>query len=79
MTKRFAIAPFLMIGIMMASCASGPSEQKPVEMANPASTYCVEQGGKLEIRKEAKGDAGYCHLPDGKVIEEWTFFRAKNK
>jgi len=65
--------------ILVTSCAPGPAKQQPAELANPASTYCVEQGGKLEIRKEAKGDTGYCHLPDGKVVEEWEFFRARDK
>ncbi|EYC73468.1 I78 family peptidase inhibitor [Acinetobacter baumannii] len=42
---------------------------------NPASQYCVEQGGKLEIRNEANGQVGYCHLPNGQVVEEWKLFR----
>lgn len=45
-------------------------------MANPASVYCTQQGGRLEIRKGDGGDAGFCHLPDGRVVEEWEFFRA---
>jgi uncharacterized protein len=43
--------------------------------ANPASKYCVDQGGKLEIRTESNGQVGYCHLKNGKVDEEWAFFR----
>lgn len=42
---------------------------------NPASKYCVDQGGKLEIRNEANGQVGYCHLPNGQVVEEWKLFR----
>ncbi|EXT49420.1 peptidase inhibitor I78 family protein [Acinetobacter sp. 25977_4] len=41
----------------------------------PASQYCVEQGGKLEIRNETNGQVGYCHLPNGQVVEEWKLFR----
>ncbi|AXY59828.1 I78 family peptidase inhibitor [Acinetobacter sp. WCHAc010052] len=72
---------FVMLGLMIAAvsgCSTvQKSEDKPaLGMANPASTYCVEQGGKLEIRKEASGETGYCHLPDGQVVEEWTLFRA---
>ncbi|TNC15396.1 DUF333 domain-containing protein [Methylobacterium terricola] len=48
-------------------------------MGNPASAYCTSVGGRLEIRKEAKGEAGYCHLPDGRVVEEWQLFRAANR
>jgi putative hemolysin len=45
-------------------------------MGNPASAYCASLGGRVEIRREAAGEAGYCHLPDGRVVEEWQLFRA---
>lgn len=48
-------------------------------IANPASVYCIEQGGKLEIVRTEKGDVGWCVLPDGRHIEEWRFFRARNE
>lgn len=47
-------------------------------MANPASAHCVKLGGRLEIRDGANGQSGYCHLPDGRVVEEWALFRASN-
>lgn len=47
-------------------------------MANPASVYCSKVGGTLEIRHDTDGDAGYCHLPDGRVVEEWTLFHEAN-
>jgi|GEM_PF-3168026 len=40
-------------------------------MANPASVFCEEQGGKLE----AEGSENICVLPDGNRIEEWEFYR----
>ena len=46
-------------------------------IANPASVYCVQQGGRLEIVRTNKGEIGICVLPDGRRIEEWEFFRAK--
>lgn len=52
--------------------------QKPMPsagIANPASVNCVDKGGQLEIVEEAGGAAGYCHLPDGRVCEEWSLFR----
>jgi putative hemolysin len=48
-----------------------------VGLANPASVFCIEQGGTLELRNTMEGSVGYCHLPDGTVIEEWELFRAK--
>ena len=48
-------------------------------IANPASVYCVQQGGKLEIVDTKKGQIGICVLPDGRRIEEWKFYRASQK
>lgn len=64
----------------LAACASqqttGDADAPMIGMANPASEYCVQLGGRLEIRKDADGsEYGMCHLPDGSVIEEWTLFR----
>ena len=36
-------------------------------LANPASVFCVQSGGKSEIRKGARGHYGVCRLPDGRV------------
>jgi putative hemolysin len=30
----------------------------------------------VELRSEPNGTVGYCHLPDGRVVEEWALFRA---
>jgi putative hemolysin len=46
-------------------------------LANPASVYCEEQGGTVEIVDEDGGQVGYCNLPDGTRIEEWEYFRAE--
>ena len=45
-------------------------------LANPATVFCVQSGGKSEIRKGPRGQYGVCRLPDGRVVEEWTYFRA---
>ena len=46
-------------------------------LANPASVYCVEQGGQVDIVDEAGGQVGYCELPDGRRIEEWEHYRSQ--
>ncbi|PWN31522.1 uncharacterized protein FA14DRAFT_110196, partial [Meira miltonrushii] len=48
-------------------------------LANPASVYCEKLGGKLVIQNTENGQIGLCHLPDGRIIEEWELFRADNK
>ncbi|HSB87063.1 MAG TPA: DUF333 domain-containing protein [Ilumatobacteraceae bacterium] len=49
----------------------------PAEIANPASEFCVKQGGSVEIVDEAGGQVGYCNLPDGTRVEEWEYFRSQ--
>ena len=44
-------------------------------IANPASVFCVQRGGRVDIVSTPKGEVGYCVLPDGRRIEEWKFFR----
>ena len=64
---------------LLAACASQPEAAgRPgaVGMANPASVYCQQRGGKLEIVKDKDGgEVGYCTLPGGERIEEWALFR----
>ncbi|MDD4607479.1 MAG: DUF333 domain-containing protein [Patescibacteria group bacterium] len=48
-----------------------------VELANPASVYCKEQGGTLEIRDTDEGQVGYCLFEDGSECEEWAFYHEK--
>jgi len=45
-------------------------------IANPASVYCVKQGGKSEIKTERDGgQVGYCNFANGSSCEEWQYFR----
>lgn len=56
---------------------STTSPDGPVGIANPASVFCEEKGGTVEIHEEAAGQVGFCHLPDGRILEEWAFFRSQ--
>ena len=47
------------------------------QIANPASTYCVNHGGKLEIRTSSSGQTGICVFPNGSECEEWQYFRGE--
>jgi uncharacterized protein len=49
-----------------------------VGIANPASVFCVEQGGTLEFVDDSDGQLAYCNLPDGTRIEEWEYYRSQN-
>ncbi|MFD1712052.1 DUF333 domain-containing protein [Ottowia sp. GY511] len=68
-------APLVLIGCGLR-VGSSASPNAAVQMANPASTYCVQQGGQLRIQKDAVGnESGLCTLPDGRVMDEWALFR----
>ena len=45
-------------------------------LANPASVFCAKSGGKSEIRKGPRGQYGVCRLPDGRLVDEWAYFRS---
>jgi hypothetical protein len=51
---------------------------QPAGLANPASAFCVEQGGQLELRVDAQGGQyGVCLFGDSSECEEWAFFRGE--
>lgn len=56
-----------------------PTPTNTVGMANPASVFCKENGGTLEIVDQELGQVGLCTLKSGKVCEEWSFFRGECK
>jgi putative hemolysin len=52
-------------------------ECETAQIANPASTFCIENGGVLEIRSDVEGgQTGYCKIA-GKECEEWSLFRGE--
>ena len=71
----------LLTPLIAAACANhAPSQPAPaIGMANPASVYCAKRGGKLEIREERGGARSYCHLPDGRIVDEWELYPADQK
>lgn len=46
-------------------------------IANPASVYCVNHGGKLDIKTTSAGQTGMCTFPNGSQCEEWSYFRGE--
>ncbi|MFH0711268.1 MAG: DUF333 domain-containing protein [Candidatus Aenigmatarchaeota archaeon] len=66
MKKLFTVLTILMFLIPSA-----------LAMPNPASVYCVEQGGKSIIKTNPDGSQyGVCSI-NGQEIEEWKFYREK--
>lgn len=68
----------VVVSILISIIMTGASQPTNVGLANPASEYCISQGGTLEIVKDKDGnEVGMCKLPDGRVVEEWDFFRSQ--
>jgi len=57
-------------------CPNQANDQNQnIEIANPASVKCEQDGGKLEIKNIETGQIGICVFSDGSKCEEWAFFR----
>lgn len=48
-----------------------------IQTANPASIFCIDNGGTLDIRNEAAGQVGYCKFLDNTECEEWAYYRGE--
>ena len=69
---------FMLSGIVLiSSCSPKPGSPKPVaNIPNSASVHCGENGGNLELRKDASGGVvGVCVFPNGSECDEWAFYR----
>lgn len=83
LTGAILLAISLLPGCAAANRAAHPatattSPETDVGMPNPASVYCQERAGRLEIRTDANGDQyGVCVFLDGSECDEWEYFRGE--
>ena len=62
--------------LLLNSCAKKEEKSfQGVNIANPASINCVNNGGKLKVMEDEKGQHGVCVLSDGTECEEWAYYR----
>jgi putative hemolysin len=77
-TFIIVLGGFCLTGCTMPSTpreAPAPAENNS-QIANPASKYCGENGGRLDIRTAGDGgQAGFCIFPDGSECDEWAYMR----
>ncbi len=80
------IIPFTILLMALTACTAlkvqspelAATDIPQVNMPNPASVYCTQQGNKLEIRTVADGSqSGVCVFPDGSTCDEWAYFRGE--
>ena len=74
--RNFILTLFV-FSVLIIGTAACKDKSNEVELRNPASVFCGENGGKTSIRIENYGDVGFCLFPDGTECEEWAFFRGE--
>jgi putative hemolysin len=73
-----AIAIALAVVLSLSGCAGDDEDNGETGIANPASVYCVEQGGTVDIRTDESGNQiGYCVFDDATEVEEWAYYRGE--
>jgi putative hemolysin len=88
-TKTYFL--LFILALILSACKPGqpnptqptpipPTESQPTpdpaDLPNPASVFCEEQGGQIEIRTDASGNqVGVCLFQDGSECDEWAYFR----
>lgn len=82
MARKMILTLFIVTSAMLLpSC--GPQEASPTpeaDMPNPASVYCEDNGGRVELRQDASGNTGgFCVFADGSECEEWAYYRGECK
>jgi putative hemolysin len=80
--KTVSITLLLSLFILSACAAQtspvSTTATPDTKIANPASGYCEQNGGKLEMRSDASGaNTGVCVFPDKTECDEWAFYRGK--
>ena len=52
-------------GLLLGACGGDEPTDDESGLANPASVYCEEQGGTVDMREGDGGTFGVCVFPDG--------------
>ena len=59
------------ITLLLLSACNSQSTSTDLGLANPAATYCAQQGGSYHL------DSGACELPDGSQVDGWEYYRSQ--
>jgi len=80
------ISILMMMLMAMTACTTlqvqvpqpAATDMPQVNMPNPASVYCEQNGNRLEIQTASDGSQnGVCVFPDGSTCDEWAYYRGE--
>jgi putative hemolysin len=75
MPKSIVLFFVLSTALILGGCQK---KENAAQLPNPASQFCVENGGELSIEESGSGGQfGVCTFQDGKQCEEWALFRGE--
>jgi putative hemolysin len=83
-----ALVAVCFVGLFMLGCAQQGQQNLTqnvttnvstnATLANPASVYCIQNGGASQIITAADGSqGGLCVFPNGSQCEEWAYYRGE--
>ncbi len=73
-----AVGIAVAVVLMISGCGGSGDKEEQSGVPNPASVYCEEQGGTVDIRTDASGgQIGICVFSDGSEVDEWAYFRGE--
>jgi putative hemolysin len=80
--QRYILLVMALALLWLMACTPTAEEptaepDEPIGMPNPASVYCEEQGGRVEMRTDENGTLGVCIFEDGSECEEWAYYRGE--
>lgn len=60
--------------LILIPSSSIVSNEIKIMISNPASTYCQNEGGRVDVRTNSDGSqTGYCVFSDNSECDEWAF------
>jgi len=78
-----ALVAVCLVGLLVLGCTQKPTQNASLNesnatIANPASVFCEQNGGTLNIVIAADGSqGGLCVFPNGSECDEWAYYRGE--